>query len=66
MSSTKIDPAWPLMVFIGGSPVSAALMNRKAFRKSLETGIPWIVHPAAGRVLPWPGEPRFKRIHRRM
>jgi len=59
MSGTKTDPAWPLMVFIDGSPVSAALMNRKAYRKSLETGIPWIVHPAAGRVLPWPGEPRF-------
>jgi phosphoribosyl-ATP pyrophosphohydrolase len=59
MSGTFTDPAWPLMVFIDGSPVSAALMNRKAFRKSLETGIPWIVHPAAGRVLPWPGEPRL-------
>jgi len=59
MNGTNTDPAWPVMVLIEGRPVSAALMNRKAFRKSLETGIPWIVHPAAGRVLPWPGEPRF-------
>ncbi len=58
MSSTKKDPAWPVIVQIAGDSVTAALMNRKAFRKSIETGIPWLVHPETGRVLPWPGEPR--------
>lgn len=57
MSSNFNDPAWPLVITIGGEPSGAALMNRKAFRKSKETGIPWLVHPATGRVLPWPGDP---------
>jgi phosphoribosyl-ATP pyrophosphohydrolase len=46
------------MVRIEDDAVVSVLMNRKAFRKSLETGIPWIVYPGTGRVLPWPGEPR--------
>ena len=58
MSSTKKDPLWPVVVQISGEGVTAALMNRKAFRKSIETGIPWIVQPETGRVLPWPGEPQ--------
>ncbi len=58
MSTTSIDPAWPVIVRINGEPIAAALMNRKSFRKSIETGTPWIVHPETGRVLPWPGEPR--------
>lgn len=57
MSSLFKDPAWPVVVFISGKAGTAALMNRKAFRKSRETGIPWLVHPATGRVLPWPGDP---------
>ena len=51
------DPAWPVLVHIEDTGITTALMNRKAFRKSRETGHPWIVHPATGRVLPWPGEP---------
>ena len=62
MSSTKKDPAWPVIVQIAGESATAALMNRKAFRKSVETGIPWLVHPETGRVLPWPGEPRTLSI----
>ncbi|RKX88838.1 MAG: phosphoribosyl-ATP diphosphatase [Spirochaetes bacterium] len=58
MSSTTKDPVWPVVVQISGEGVTAALMNRKAFRKSIETGIPWIVHPETERVLPWPGEPQ--------
>ncbi len=58
MSSKKKDPSWPVMVQISGEGVTAALMNRKAFRKSIETGMPWIVHPETERILPWPGEPQ--------
>lgn len=59
MSSLFKDPAWPVNVIIGGESGTTALMNRKAFRKSKETGIPWLVHPATGRVLPWPGDPEI-------
>ena len=51
------DATWPVAVTIGGEGAAPALMNRKAFQKSGESGHPWIVHPATGRVLPWPGEP---------
>lgn len=54
---TSGDPAWPVLVNIEDTGITTALMNRKAFRKSREAGHPWIVHPATGRVLPWPGEP---------
>lgn len=63
MSSNLKDPAWPLFVFIGGEAGNAALMNRKAFRKSNETGVPWLVHPATGRVLPWPGDPAIVSLN---
>ena len=59
MSGKTSDPAWPVLVSIQGEYVCSALMNRKAFRKSTEAGSPWIVHPATGRVLPWPGEPEI-------
>ncbi len=61
MSEQKItgDPAWPVLVTIEETGFTTALMNRKAFRKSRETGLPWIVHPVTGRVLPWPGEPKL-------
>jgi len=58
MSNAVKDSAWPVLVFIEKKPLSVALMNRKAYRKSLEAGNPWIVHPDTGRVLPWPGEPQ--------
>lgn len=60
MSSGIKDAAWPLIVRIGRETVVPALMNRKAFRKSTESGVPWISHPATGRVLPWPGEPKIE------
>lgn len=50
------DPPWPVTV-ITGSRRTAVLMNRKAYRKSLENSSPWIVHPVTNRVLPWPGSP---------
>lgn len=55
------DVAWPVLVCFGSEEnmAAAALMNRKAYRKSLESGVPWVVHPATGRVLSWPGDPRF-------
>ncbi len=56
---SAMDPAWPVLVTIEETGITTALMNRKAFRKSLETGTPWIVHPAGLRVLPWPGEPEI-------
>jgi phosphoribosyl-ATP pyrophosphohydrolase len=37
-------------------------MNRKAFRKSRETGVPWVVHPVGRRVLPWPGNPAMESL----
>lgn len=58
MSNITKDTPWPVLVLIDGNTAAAALMNRKAFRKSTEAGIPWIVHPQTGRVLPWPGEPQ--------
>lgn len=57
------DAVWPALVTVraaaAGQKASfkAVLMNRKAFRKSRETGIPWIVHPETGRLLPWPENP---------
>ena len=58
MGSKETNGAWPVLAVIGSSAGAAALMDAKARQKSLETGVPWIVHPATGRVLPWPGEPR--------
>ncbi len=52
------DPSWPVMVTTG-SRKTTALMNRKAYRKSLENSSPWIVHPVTDRVLPWPGSPEI-------
>ena len=53
------DTVWPVKVLFDGEPAMPVLMNRKAFRKSRESGVPWIVHPLTGRVLPWPGEPKL-------
>jgi len=64
--SIQGDPVWPVQVRIGnpakGGTLTVALMNHKAFRKSRETGTPWVVHPLGGRVLPWPGEPKILRL----
>lgn len=49
----------PLIVEIEGASPSAALMNKKAFSKSRESKVLWIVHPETGRVLPWEGDPLF-------
>lgn len=62
MSDGIKDSAWPLIVRIGRDTIVPALMNRKAFRKSTESGFPWISHPATGRVLPWPGEPKIESL----
>ncbi|PIE05085.1 MAG: phosphoribosyl-ATP diphosphatase [Spirochaetales bacterium] len=65
------DSPWPVLVTAQAAnsqpePASepssepacfAVLMNRKAFRKSREAGYPWIIHPATGRLLPWPEKP---------
>jgi phosphoribosyl-AMP cyclohydrolase / phosphoribosyl-ATP pyrophosphohydrolase len=59
------DVPWPVLVRIGGpddAVIVTVLMNRKAYRKSLETGTPWIFHPTTGRVLSWPGEPKFSSL----
>lgn len=55
------DKPWPVLVLVGDKSC-AALMNRKAYRKSMESGEPWIVHPGTGRVLPWPECPGFRRL----
>jgi phosphoribosyl-ATP pyrophosphohydrolase len=59
MSENTNDPAWPVLVEIGEEIRTAALMNRKAFRKSTETGVPWVVNPLTQKVLPWPGGPEI-------
>lgn len=46
----------PLIVKIGNE-TRAGLMNDKAFNKSREGKVLWVVHPVTGRVLNWPGEP---------
>ena len=58
------DTPWPVLALIGGQggQPCCALMNRKAYRKSIESGTPWIVHPRTGRVLPWPGSPPIHRL----
>ena len=57
MNKMTDDPPWPVLVGIGDDIQAAALMNRKAHRKSVESKIPWLVHPLTGRILPWPGKP---------
>jgi len=64
MNLTERDPSWPLLVRIEGQKQTAALMNSKAYQKSLETNYPWIVHPETKRVLPWPGEPGIITLSR--
>ncbi|MBB6482370.1 phosphoribosyl-ATP diphosphatase [Spirochaeta isovalerica] len=49
----------PVIVDIEGGIRAGALMNRKAFSKSIETKVLWIVHPETGRVLPWEGDPLY-------
>lgn len=49
----------PLIVKIKNADTSAALMNKKAFSKSIESKKLWIVHPETGRVLPWEGDPAY-------
>lgn len=49
----------PLIVKIEGADDSGALMNKKAYSKSVESKRLWIVHPETGRVLPWAGEPEY-------
>ncbi|RLW69724.1 MAG: hypothetical protein B6D68_01665, partial [spirochete symbiont of Stewartia floridana] len=56
MKTAMKDEVWPLSV-TAGTEHTSALMNRKAYIKSLENGSPWIVHPTTGRILPWPGNP---------
>lgn len=62
--AVKSDNPWPVLTFIGGrgGKPCCALMNRKAYRKSIESGVPWIVHPGTGRVLHWPGSPSIRRL----
>lgn len=49
----------PLIVTIEGAPLSVALMNKKAFSKSVESRKLWIFHPETARILPWSGEPKY-------
>ncbi len=49
----------PLIVEIEGEAYSAGLMSRKAFSKSIESKVLWIVHPETERVIPWNEEPFF-------
>lgn len=53
----------PLIVNIENHGVTGALMNRKAYSKSVETKILWIVHPETGRVLPWAEEPIYLSLN---
>ena len=49
----------PLVVCTAdGAAVDVAWQDEKAFRKSLENGTLWSVHPDTGRVLPWNDGPR--------
>ena len=49
----------PVIVKINGASTAAALMNKKAFLKSVESKKLWIVHPETGRILPWAGDPLY-------
>lgn len=49
----------PIIVTIEGKEPTGALMNSKAYSKSIEAKTLWIVHPETGRVLPWQGDPAY-------
>ena len=42
----------PVIIYIEGSATRAALMNRKAYNKSIEQGELWTLHPETGRLVP--------------
>ena len=52
----------PLIVSIDGEQSSAALMNRKAFSKNVESKKLWIVYPETGRVLLWAGDTAYASL----
>lgn len=49
----------PLIVTIEGAQISASLMNKKSYSKSIESKKLWVVHPETGRILPWAGDPMY-------
>lgn len=54
----------PLIVNIEGKGTVGALMNGKAYSKSVETKVLWIVHPETGRILPWEGDPAYSLLEK--
>ncbi len=49
--------ARPLVVCdAGGAPIDVVLENEKGFRKSIESGTLWSLHPDTGRLLPYAQE----------
>lgn len=45
-----------------GELMDKVLMNEKGFRKSIENGILWVVHPSSERLLPYGNEARFLEL----
>ncbi len=63
MVSEKVFPA----VICGrdGRPRDAVLMNAKAASKSRERGVPWVLHPETGRLLPYSSAGRLETLDER-
>lgn len=45
----------PVIIYRQGHPAQAALMNDKAYNKSVEQGELWTLHPETGRLIPFEG-----------
>ncbi len=49
----ELDAILPLVITNGSRIADVVLMNQKGYRKSIETGRLWTIHPKRGRLLPY-------------
>ena len=63
MVDQELDTILPLVITSGNRIADVALMNEKGYRKSIETGKLWTIHPKRGRLLPY--EPKSGRTPER-
>lgn len=63
MVNQELDTILPLVITSGNRIADVVLMNEKGYRKSIETGKLWTIHPKRGRLLPY--EPKSGRTPER-
>jgi phosphoribosyl-ATP pyrophosphohydrolase len=63
MVNQELDTILPLVITSGNRIADVVLMNEKGYRKSIETGKLWTIHPKRGRLLPY--EPKSGRTTER-